>query len=238
MENYFNTRGSLLLVTLLAIGAAMIGVGVMSTVIIRELGLSKDLDNSALAIYGAEGALEQALYNSVVLGQTTAQINNTNGVYGNGVAWKITASDTTPALTLDRLQTNGPYSLNIYNKNDPSIVAAGVESLKLVSSFGHDFEITISDWDGVTLTNTRIIALNNCANPCLFNDPAATKSYQLSLKALNNDALDLVITAWSADSGGGAQVPLSIPTTLTGVANVGNSRQAVSATLRDSAPWQ
>ncbi len=238
LEFKASRQGSLILISLLVTAGILATVGAVTTILVREIRISKDVDNSVLSLYGTEATLERGLYDLFKLGKTPAQITG-SGTYGNGVDWSLTARDKATQRVFDRIKKNSTATVNLYDTGLPN-QAGGVESMTIDWTLGNDMQIDVYTWDGTTLYAPTTQTFACGGNPCqriVINSLAVSQAYKVVMTAVNGDAFDVMIKSWTADGGGGTPINMPSPFTIEGTASIGASKQALTASLPELTPW-
>lgn len=246
-------KGSVLLLSLLVMSGVLIVGASLGTISVLNLRQARVIDDAVIAFAAAESGAEQTLYQLRRVGAGSAALNadadhddslSVSGVpMGNGARWSrsLEATETTifTAIPKDR-----SYEVVLWDPETPA-APAGVESL----AFSWDdacggtsgLEVLATGWDpGASGGFSPSVAFHGDSPALTFlhvdprvvdNDFAAGQAYRVRLRAKTCDIFNLAITAYSADNGGGVQVPIPSRLAVETVGTYATARQAMELKL-------
>lgn len=233
-----NQRGQILFLSVIITGIVLAGGLIISQIILREVRISRNIDNAFIASYAADTSIEMALYEIRTQGTDPATLTG-NGTLPNGATWQREVVDLSQQLNIDFLEDGEEFVLDLF---DPATtipsggggVPAGYESLLIEWIVGSNIDVRVRGWDGTAFVSD---STTNCSSPCIINSLEAANAYEITLSPSNGTASELLVSAFAADGGAGSQLDMTIPITIYAEGSFGNSLRAQEVTLRRSTPW-
>lgn len=229
----------MILISVLITAAILAGSFTLTTILIRELKISRDVDNAVLAVYGAESALEKGLFDLLKGGANPFNLKEA-GRFSNGVTWTLEAQNQASERIFDVIKKDEAQVINLFNPKN-NLLASGTESLTIDWATGQDLIVSVKEWNGSKLStavdSVFICGSSRSCTQIKLNNLSAAKAYEVKITPRYADAFEVKVKAWTADSGLGSAIALPIPVTISGLAKLGSVKQALSATLPESEIW-
>ncbi|MBU0648702.1 hypothetical protein KJ969_01165 [Patescibacteria group bacterium] len=231
-----DNKGTVLLLALLLMASIVItGVG-MGHIIISELQQSILIDNSIIAYYSAESAIESALYQIRALDTPLADLA-ADGSLENGAAWQLEWSSARPDITVN-ISQDKTYQLDLFDPDDLSW-QPGIEALRFAWEGPGNLEVAYIGWEPKPAIawpeqDYEVVTPPIAPPSIVYGALNSFMAYRIRLKAVDGDIDDLNITAWSTDVAPpppGTQVDLPTHITLEATGAFGKARQALSASV-------
>jgi hypothetical protein len=208
--------GSTLLLSLLVMSTILVVAVSLSQLIAIEAALTRSNNETVVATYAAESALEQGAYRVRNTSDTTANLTGSS-VLGNQASWTRSASNNIGALILRQLPKNLSRGFDFFDSDTPA--AAGKESVKITidSCDGTEWiELGYQQFNPTTFTFGNFQKFRyNCpagSNSVIYNNGImAASAYRLYVRYVQGtpDKLNRVtVVGCAADDGG---VPCNLP---------------------------
>lgn len=120
--------GSTLLMSLLVLSTLLIVAVSISQMVAIEAALTRSNNETVIASYAAESALEQGAYRVRNLGTAVSDLSGSASL-GNQSSWTRTASSTVAAVVLRKLPKDQSRGFDFFDSDSPT--SAGKESVKI-----------------------------------------------------------------------------------------------------------
>ena len=225
-------RGSVLLLALLILSAVLAATTAVSTLVVREIRLNKQIDDAVIAYYAAESGIEKGLWQISVTplsGVVATQPTTTS--LSNNVRVTLQTKNVGTTIDLPFLAKNTKTNVDMYNPNGitAETFAAGVTSLTIAKE-GGTITVLCREWQGNAGAFT-----DDCTGVTI--DPNGNgmsglnkeRAYRVTIKAGSDDVRHIRISAIKEDGSRMTQLP--IPFTIESAGAFTTSRQALSITL-------
>ncbi|MBU4331509.1 hypothetical protein KKD19_03565 [Patescibacteria group bacterium] len=238
--------GTILLLSLLILTGILLTSGIIATIVLQHLQMSRNIDNSILAFYAAEAGIEQGLYTLRKIGGTINDVKKTETL-GNGASYDTDNAETALSENVIKIgiPKNQTFQINLYNP-DNSLLDSGIRSIVLYEVGGSGFEwaeVSWVTWDstgdwGAHQAKTHIFSHSQLTSGSgvPVNLSGIAYAYRVRIKALYDDLEDLEIRAYSGADGGGSQVPIPGRVVIKSVGEYGTSKQALKVSYSSEAP--
>ncbi len=238
----YNERGTLVLIALLVMSSLLMTVSLVSTLVIRQLRFSKDIENGLIAYYASESAIEESLYSLRKGGALVSDLDGDSGVLSNTAAWNRLVYDKTKDLFRDALFKDQILTVDLYNPADFG-AGAGAAAFKIGWVAGSVMKVTYRQWDkdNKQFIEAEPLIVTCSAKPCnpvVFSTLNPAFQYQILVQALGDEIHDLHFKAYpSTPPADGAEMDIPTPTTIRTVGVFASSRQGLEVTIPRKTPW-
>lgn len=224
-------EGSVLVYSLLVL-VVMSGVAfVVSSLVSREVQLSRTFDDTLGAFYAAESGVERSLdvlgehrEASALLSSTITDIENFAPaatpvlLTGSESTYVVDAAETTASpveLNIPLLRSNGGAQIELYDPDNPVSSFLSVESMQLqwneeAACTNARQEITFYEFDSnlFTLSDDAVFKQVYACSPsaeydcrAVTNYPAPNKNYIVRITPIDCDSIDANVTFYNLDNG-------------------------------------
>lgn len=231
-----NQKGTVLLLALLVMASIVVaGIG-LGQILINQLRQAILLDNSIIAYYAAESAIESSLYKIRGLDIPLSSLP-LSGTLDNNAEWTLEYKNSRPDITTNIME-NKTYQLDLFDPDDLSWMP-GIEALKFSWEGPGQLEVAYTSWTpapSITWPQEQYEvvtpAISFMPPGIIYNGIVGNKAYRIRLRAIGGDIYNLNITGWADDAASpGNQVDLPSHITLEANGSIGRARQAVSASI-------
>lgn len=238
LDNIFkNQNGSTMAISVLIMSIMSIVVFSLSNVVLKQIDLSRNFDNSLLAYYGAESGIEEGIFDVRKLDLAKSQ---SNGEFLNGVIWNRVVIPTKEEVVFKKIERNKFVQLDLFDQDDPSCgsgdengVYCNWESMSLQWEGDATLDLQITTWTPTSAIdyeaqNKKEVKYILATSPLILNDLEFFKLHRIKIKSLFDDIQNLKVVLYSEDDKNGKIVP--IPNFLT-IKSTGKSRLNKSSLL-------
>jgi hypothetical protein len=242
----FTRRGSTLLMALL-IMTTMLAVGLsVGQIIFLEINLVKSNNETIVATYAAESALEQGAYRVRVYADTLPMLAGSK-VLSNNASWTRTASSTVGSLVLRPLPKDLTRGFDLYDPESGGAGGREAVSITVASCDGSEWiELGYQSFDPSSLA---LGTFKKIRYPCpagtnqviYNNDPQTALAYRLYVRYVQGNSASLSrvdVTACTNDNctGGGNVVSLPGFVDVTALGSFRNSTRTMDLIMPRLSP--
>ena len=244
-DKFFNQNGSIMVISVLLMSIMSVIAFGLSTVIIKQVDFSRNLDNAVLAYYGAESSMEQTLYDAR---KRNLVILEDDGELQNGVTWNRVINPVQEELTFPSILENRFVQVDLFDPDDPSCNSAASTGITcnwesgIISWEGTgSIELTITSWDTSEVINFGTEEIEEqeylaASSPWVINDLDAYRNYRFKIKSIFGDIENVSLSLYEQDNGSGKIVPVPNYLTIRGEGKYRNNKQALSVRVPRKAP--
>lgn len=244
-NNYKNQEGSIMVISVLIMSIMSVVVFALSTLLMRQIDFSQNLDNATLAYYGAESSMEEALYDARKQDIVTLE---QEGEFTNNVTWKREITPVQENIVYPKIEKNTFIELDLFDVEDPSCssfestgVACNWESMNIDWEGAGSIQLTITSWEtaatiDVDPENIEEDRYISASSPWLLNDLQAFKNYRIKIKALYDTVENVTVTLYDEDNASGSIVSIPNFLTITGQGSYRKNKQALRVRIPRQAP--
>ncbi|OGL73921.1 hypothetical protein A3D72_00390 [Candidatus Uhrbacteria bacterium RIFCSPHIGHO2_02_FULL_57_19] len=226
-----NTRGNVLLLSLLVLSGIMLGGVTIGDLVLRSIRSAKQTDAAAVAYYAAESGAEDALYHLRKTEQPPAE--HANFSLDNGASVERVTVSGEPVIYASIVKDSF-IEFNLFDKGDLA-QPSGVEALRFSwddeCGGASSMELSYAEWTpGAAVLWPDTFAkfrFSHAVSPVTHTAfRAADRSYRVRLQAGGCDAQNMTVSSFSDDA---ATLPKDIPSrlTITSTATYGGTEQAL-----------
>lgn len=208
---YRSYKGTVLLLSLLIMSSVVISSAGLGSLILSSLQQSRTIDNSMIAYYAAESAIEDALYTSRRLETVPGDV--TGQAITNGAKWTRTVTTLEPVIYTS-IPENSLMEVALFDP-DNETNALNIRTVKIDWSSTCTgacpvLSATLVSWQpqNPIIWNPNAIEYKFTSPPAVLSVDTVANLYKLRLRAEKNSLQDVRIQAFEDD---GLTVPANLP---------------------------
>jgi len=239
-----NRRGSILLLSLLIMGAVAATMFTLSAVTLSSLAQSRVIDGGIVAAYAAESGVEEAVYQARKVDILPTCVGASCPVpaqtfASNQAGWTRTIETAEPVLYVRRLLEGATYEISLYDPNDETR-QVNIDQITVSWSGGScsRLEVTQVEWtpgSALVLDPSAIkVSTYPCGSGSAMISVNPTRAYRMRFKPVQGDMREMQIQAWYAGATHPPDVPGRVKIVSTGT--YGSIRRAVTASIPQKTP--